>query len=160
MSSGFFEFPISSSACLFCKIAQNIESSYKIFEDEISISFLDIRPLFLGHSLLIPKKHFQTLSDLPQQLVARFFTNIQLLSRAVELGLRAEGSFVAINNRISQSVPHLHVHIVPRRKKDGFRGFFWPRQTYRDQHEILRIQEILRSVILQIKGANSTENLR
>ena len=88
--------------------------------------------MFPGHTLLIPKLHYETLDDLPADLIASFFKNVQLLARAVERGMNAEGSFVAINNRVSQSVPHLHVHIVPRRKKDGLRGFFWPRQKYTD----------------------------
>ena len=119
--------------CVFCEIlARKIPAPF-VFEDEISAAFLDHRPLFPGHSLLIPRRHLETLADLPADLLARFFTNAQLLARAVESGMQAEGSFVAINNRISQSVPHLHVHIVPRRKKDGLKGFFWPRQKYENE---------------------------
>ena len=94
------------------------------------MAFLDRRPLFPGHCLLVPKTHYETLTDLPQQLVTDLFTNAQVLARAVEKAMEAEGTFVAINNRISQSVPHLHVHVVPRRRNDGLRGFFWPRQGY------------------------------
>ena len=86
--------------------------------------------------MLVPKDHFATLSDLPLQFMGPLFANAQLLVRAVEQGLLAEGTFVAINNRVSQSVPHLHIHIVPRRKKDGLKGFFWPRQSYRDRDHI------------------------
>jgi histidine triad (HIT) family protein len=85
----------------------------------------------------------ETLGDLPGSLIGRFFENVQTLSRAVELGLKAEGSFVAMNNRISQSVPHLHVHIVPRRKKDGLKGFFWPRTKYKNQEEMEATRELI-----------------
>jgi histidine triad (HIT) family protein len=105
-------------------------------EDEEALAFLDTRPLFPGHCLLIPKAHIETLGDLPGGRIADFFSSAQLLARAVEGALHAEGSFVAINNRVSQSVPHLHVHIVPRRKKDGLRGFFWPRGKYADEAEM------------------------
>ena len=93
-----------------------------------------------GHTLLIPRDHFETLADLPANLVSPFFGNVQLLAGAVERGMEAEGTFVAINNKVSQSVPHLHVHIVPRKKGDGLRGFFWPRQKYRDEEQMRRVQ--------------------
>lgn len=121
--------------------------AYVVFEDELSIAFLDHRPLFIGHTLLIPKAHYETLSDLPAALVGPFFANVQLLTRAVEQGLRAEGSFVALNNRVSQSVPHLHVHIVPRRKKDGLRGFFWPRQAHPDEDKMRDAQAAIRKAL-------------
>jgi len=136
--------------CLFCKIIKRELSSYIVFEDEISMAFLDNRPLFLGHCLLVPRDHYPTLIDLPTKLITPLFTNVQLLVKAVEKGLEAEGSFVAINNRISQSVPHLHIHIVPRRHKDGLKGFFWPRQHYKDQDTILKIQNILQTTIAQL----------
>jgi histidine triad (HIT) family protein len=103
--------------------------------------------LFPGHTLLIPKQHFETLEDLPAEVVGPFFTNVQVLARAVESGMNAEGSFVAINNRVSQSVPHLHVHIVPRRKKDGLRGFFWPRQKYKDDAEMAEAQAAIQKAL-------------
>jgi histidine triad (HIT) family protein len=122
-----------SAGCRFCKITAH--ANYVVYEDALSIAFLDHRPLFTGHTLLIPKGHFETLEDLPPELIGPFFSRVQLLTRAVEQGMQAEGSFVAINNRVSQSVPHLHVHVVPRRKKDGLRGFFWPRQAHPgDEH--------------------------
>ena len=93
------------------------------FADDISLAVLDHRPLFPGHSLLIPRNHYETLADLPAAQIGQFFSNAQLLAKAIELALSAEGSFVALNNRVSQSVPHLHVHIVPRRRKDGLKGF-------------------------------------
>ncbi len=141
---------ISSPACPFCKIACFESPSYIVFEDDLSLAFLDRRPLFPGHCLLIPKSHYETLIDLPGTLVGPLFLNAQLLARAMELGLQAEGTFVAINNRISQSVPHLHIHIVPRHKKDGLKGFFWPRQHYKDEETILHIQNILRTTIAKL----------
>jgi histidine triad (HIT) family protein len=118
-----------------------------IFEDAISTAFLDSRPLFIGHVLLAPKDHVETLNDLPAAITGPFFTNVQRLSRAVEEGMGAEGSFVAINNRVSQSVPHLHVHVVPRRKKDGLRGFFWPRIAHPEESEMRRAQESIRAAL-------------
>ena len=124
-------------ACKFCGIASE---SVVVFEDSISLAFLEYRPLFPGHVLLIPKDHYETLADLPPNLIGPFFRNVQRLASAVERGMQAEGTFVAINNRVSQSVPHLHVHIVPRKKGDGLRGFFWPRQKYRDEEQMRSVQ--------------------
>jgi histidine triad (HIT) family protein len=121
-----------------------------VFEDDVSVAFLDRRPLFPGHSLLIPRDHHETLADLPRGLVEPLFANLQLLARAVELGMGAEGSFLAINNRVSQSVPHLHVHVVPRRRKDGLRGFFWPRRKYRDDVELDEAQAAVRRAVKQL----------
>jgi len=108
----------------------------------------DTRPLFPGHCLLVPKAHVETLADLPAVLVAPLFQNAQRIERAIENSLQAEGTFVAINNRVSQSVPHLHIHLVPRHKKDGLKGFFWPRKPYQDQETMLRVQTILRSALM------------
>ena len=133
--------------CPFCGIITKETNSSIVFEDEISTAFLDHRPLFPGHCLLVPKSHVETLSDLPTELVGPFFKNVQLLSRAVEVALEAEGSFVAMNNRVSQSVPHLHVHIVPRRKKDGLKGFFWPRNKYEGETQIVAAQKAIQAAI-------------
>jgi histidine triad (HIT) family protein len=133
------------AGCRFCEIAAH--ANYVVFEDDLSIAFLDHRPLFIGHTLLIPKAHYETLADLPAELVGPFFSNAQLLARAVEQAMQAEGSFVAINNRVSQSVPHLHVHIVPRRKKDGLRGFFWPRQAHPAPEDMSRAQTAIREAL-------------
>ena len=133
--------------CKFCQIASRALASSVVFEDSISLAFLDNRPVFPGHVLLIPKEHYETLDDLPAELAGPFFTNVQRLACAVEQGMEAEGTFVAINNRVSQSVPHLHVHIVPRRKKDGLRGFFWPRQKYQDEAEMKHAQEAIRNAL-------------
>jgi histidine triad (HIT) family protein len=137
--------------CLFCGIVNGEVSSPVVFQDDISIAFLDHRPLFPGHCLLIPKDHFETLSDLPKDLVGPFFQNVQLLARAVESALQAEGSFVAMNNRVSQSVPHLHVHIVPRKRKDGLKGFFWPRNKYENEAQITEVQKSIQSAIIRIQ---------
>lgn len=121
--------------CIFCDIVQGRAAAHVVFEDRDSFAFLDERPLFPGHTLLVPREHIETLPDVATGLIAPLFENVQRLSKAVEGAMHAEGSFVAINNRVSQSVPHLHIHIVPRRKGDGLKGFFWPRTKYAsDQH--------------------------
>ena len=142
----------SDAGCAFCRVVRGEARSHTVLEDEISLGFLDHRPLFRGHCLLVPREHVPTLADLPPGLVGPFFTNVQLLARAMETGLQAEGSFVAVNNRISQSVPHLHVHVVPRRRQDGLRGFFWPRQRYASDAEMARVQELLRDAITALRS--------
>jgi histidine triad (HIT) family protein len=139
-------------SCLFCGIVKGDVTASTVYEDEISLAFLDHRPLFPGHCLLVPKVHFETLTDLPRELVAPFFQNVQLLARAVESALEAEGSFVAMNNRVSQSVPHFHVHIVPRRRKDGLKGFFWPRNKYADQTQMVEVQKLIQATVARIQG--------
>jgi histidine triad (HIT) family protein len=104
-----------------------------VWEDPGAIAFLDRRPVFPGHVLVIPRAHVETLADLPAAAVGPLFTTVRHVSGAVEEGMAADGTFVALNNRVSQSVPHLHVHVVPRRFKDGLRGFFWPRQHYESE---------------------------
>ena len=126
--------------CLFCRIVSGELPATVIYEDEFSIAFLDHRPLFPGHTLLVPREHVETLGELPVSQVEPYFKAAQLLARAVESGLEAEGTFVAMNNRVSQSVPHLHVHVVPRRRKDGLKGFFWPRTKYKGEEEIKLVQ--------------------
>ncbi len=137
--------------CSFCKIARHEAESYVVLEDEISLAFLDKRPLFPGHSLLVTKTHYETFAELPQSLISPLFANAQLLALAVVKALAAEGSFIAINNRISQSVLHLHVHIVPRRRNDGLRGFFWPRQSYRSKESALETQRAIQSAIAELQ---------
>jgi histidine triad (HIT) family protein len=132
------------AGCVFCDIAARRVAAKIIFEDEISVAFLDHRPLFPGHVLLIPKEHYRTLPELPAELVGPFFVNAQHLTAAVEAAMKAEGSFVAMNNVVSQSVPHLHVHIVPRTKGDGLRGFFWPRLKP-GESELLAVHESISS---------------
>ena len=141
-----------TDSCVFCRIiAGNLDGAV-VFADDISLAVLDHRPLFPGHSLLIPRNHYETLADLPAAQIGQFFSNAQLLAKAIELALSAEGSFVALNNRISQSVPHLHVHIVPRRRKDGLKGFFWPRNKYQDDEHIKKTQVAIRKAISELQN--------
>jgi histidine triad (HIT) family protein len=142
---------LAAETCIFCKVVACQIPATTVFEDELSLAFLDHRPLFPGHCLLVPKNHFETLSDLPTDLVGPFFRNAQLVGRAVEVALAAEGTFVAMNNRVSQSVPHLHVHIVPRRRKDGLKGFFWPRNKYRDDEELAAVQQSIRRALATLQ---------
>jgi histidine triad (HIT) family protein len=135
-----------SATCVFCRIVRGEMQAVAVVEEESCIVFLDHRPLFPGHCLVVPRPHHETLSDLPTELVLPLFSMVQRLSRAVPRALGADGSFVAINNRISQSVPHLHVHVVPRRKGDGLRGFFWPRVPYASD-------EAMRETAAAIRGA-------
>ncbi|MFQ5556349.1 MAG: HIT family protein [Acidimicrobiales bacterium] len=116
--------------CVFCRIIAGEEPAQLVFSDDVAIAFLDRRPLFEGHVLLVPRAHHETLDDLPAGLVGPLFERARGLSVAVQSATGAQGSFVAMNNRVSQSVPHLHVHVVPRRAGDGLRGFFWPRTSY------------------------------
>ena len=139
--------------CAFCKIVRGAVPCHRVFEDDLSLAFLDHRPLFAGHTLFITKSHIETLFDLPESLVGAVFTNVQLLSRAVMQGMEAEGTFVAINNRVSQSVPHFHAHVVPRRKGDGLKGFFWPRRAYKDAQEIAATLQALHSAIVKIRDS-------
>ena len=141
----------SQTACLFCRIVAGDVGAETVYEDEGSLAFLDHRPLFPGHTLLIPKLHVETLMDLPAERTGPFFQTARLLAAAIERGMGSEGSFVAINNRVSQSVPHLHVHIVPRSKKDGLRGFFWPRQKYASPAEMERVRDALREAIRTLR---------
>lgn len=137
--------------CLFCRIVAGEIPAVVVFADKNTMAFLDHRPLFPGHTLLVPRKHCETLADLPAELVGPLFTNAQLLSRVVQSAMEAEGSFVALNNRVSQSVPHLHVHVVPRRKKDGLKGFFWPRTKYKDGAEMELVQQKIAQALAQEK---------
>ena len=145
--------PPASATCAFCCIIRGEEQASAVFEDGLSLAFLDRRPLFPGHCLLVPKAHYETLSDLPAPLVGPLFQNAQLLERAIEEGLGADGTFVAINNHVSQSVPHLHLHLVPRHRKDGLKGFFWPRQRYPDEAALRQVQETLRAAIARLQSS-------
>jgi histidine triad (HIT) family protein len=118
--------------CLFCRIAAGTTEAAVVWSDDLLVAFLDIRPVFKGHVLLVPREHVDTLVDLSDKLRVPFFAAAQRLAAAMVEGLGAQGSFVAINNTVSQSVPHLHCHVVPRTKGDGLRGFFWPRTKYAD----------------------------
>lgn len=138
--------------CAFCKIVSGALPADIVYCDTDLVAFLDERPLFPGHVLLCPADHIQTLIEVPASLASALMRMTQLLAAAVENALHAEGSFVAINNRISQSVPHLHIHVVPRRKRDGLKGFFWPRQKYRDNQEREGVRAALAEDIRQRLG--------
>ena len=116
--------------CIFCEIAAGAAEAEIVYSDETSVAFLDARPLFAGHTLLIPRDHHETLDHLPEEQVGDLFLLARRLSVAVRAAMGAEGSFLAMNNKVSQSVPHFHIHVVPRVKGDGLRGFFWPRTKY------------------------------
>lgn len=118
--------------CLFCRIIAGEVAAEIVAATEVAVSFLDHRPVFKGHTLVVPRTHVVTLTDLPDERVGPYFVEVQRITRAVVAGVEADGSFVAMNNVISQSVAHLHTHVVPRRRKDGLRGFFWPRTKYAD----------------------------
>ena len=137
----------SNPECRFCQIVTGEEPAHLVFEDERTIAFLDNRPLFPGHSLLVPREHHETLGDLPPELVEPLFANARLLSVAVPKAMKKPGSFVALNNVVSQSVPHLHVHVVPRKPKDGLRGFFWPRTKYSSEEEMRAVAERIRNAV-------------
>jgi histidine triad (HIT) family protein len=134
--------------CPFCRLVHGEAPGHVVFEDEVSIAFLDHRPVFRGHTLLVPRVHVPTLLDLPSELSGPLLTNARRLAQAMETGLQADGSFVAVNNRVSQSVAHLHLHVIPRRRKDGLRGFFWPRQEYKNAAEMERIRGLLSAAVV------------
>jgi histidine triad (HIT) family protein len=130
-------------ACLFCSIVAGDTPATIVASDDEIVAFLDIRPLFPGHVLIVPRGHVETLADLPLERVGPFFERVQLMTRAVEEAMAAQGTFVAINNRVSQSVPHLHVHVVPRTKGDGLKGFFWPRTKYDSPEHHVAVGDLL-----------------
>jgi histidine triad (HIT) family protein len=133
--------------CRFCQIVAGDESAHLVFEDEVSMGFLDNRPLFHGHTLLVPRDHHETLADLPAELVGPLFATAQRLSVAVPGAMEKPGSFVALNNVVSQSVAHLHVHVVPRERKDGLRGFFWPRTKYESEAQMREVAARVRRAL-------------
>ena len=116
--------------CLFCGIVAGTTAAHRVMATEDVVGFLDVRPVFKGHVLLVPRDHVVTLPDLPEPLIVPLFAAAQRVATAMTSSLAAQGTFVAMNNIVSQSVPHLHVHVVPRTKGDGLRGFFWPRTKY------------------------------
>lgn len=124
---------LEPATCQFCEIAADATSAHVVFEDAISLAFLDNRPLFPGHCLLVTKQHYATLYDIPPDLIGPLFLSARMLSAAVQRAMDAEGTFVAMNNIVSQSVPHFHIHIVPRKRGDGLRGFFWPRHKLAEE---------------------------
>ncbi|MDJ1131154.1 HIT family protein [Streptomyces iconiensis] len=133
--------------CVFCRIINGELPAYRVHEDGAAVAFLDRRPLFHGHTLVVARSHVETLTDLPEESVGSYFRALRRVTGAVERGMEAAGSFVAENNRVSQSVPHLHFHVVPREYKDGLRGFFWPRSQYADETEARRVAARIRAEI-------------
>jgi histidine triad (HIT) family protein len=139
--------PASAAGCRFCAIVAGEEHGHVVFEDEVSLAFLDHRPLFPGHSLLVPRDHHETIWDMPDDLVGPLFGNARLLSAAIRTAMNAQGAFIALNNAVSQSVPHCHVHLVPRNRKDGLRGFFWPRTKYDGEAHMRETAEAVRAAV-------------
>ena len=133
--------------CLFCDIIAGTVAAQIVLDDEVAVAFLDARPVFKGHTLIAPRDHYVTLPDLPAGLVGPLFTRVQRLSAAMLPAFGAQGSFVALNNTVSQSVPHLHVHVVPRTRGDGLRGFFWPRVKYASDEEAASYAQRLRDAL-------------
>jgi histidine triad (HIT) family protein len=134
----------SVPSCLFCRIIDGEEHAHVVWDGPDTVAFLDVRPLFPGHTLIVPRRHIETLPDVDDDALTPLFRRARAVATAMEAELQAAGSFVAMNNRISQSVPHLHVHVVPRNRKDGLRGFFWPRTTYASADEADGIADRLR----------------
>ena len=142
---------VMTDNCLFCRIVSGEVPATLVYVDKNAVAFLDHRPLFHGHTLLVPRDHVETLVDLPQELIRPFFEAAQSLAQAVPFAMKAEGTFVAMNNRVSQSVPHLHVHVVPRRRKDGLKGFFWPRTKYKSAEEMEEVKRKISAALKIIK---------
>jgi histidine triad (HIT) family protein len=132
---------------VFCRIVAGEEPAHVVLDDDVVVAFLDRRPVFPGHVLVVPRRHVVTLVDLAPRVVGPYFERVQWVTAAVEQALDAHGSFVALNNTVSQSVAHLHTHVVPRRRKDGLRGFFWPRLRYADDGEMESIAGRIRAAV-------------
>ncbi|MCP3913034.1 MAG: HIT domain-containing protein [Actinomycetia bacterium] len=140
--------------CVFCSIIAGESPAHVVFADDSAVAFLDTRPLFPGHVLVCPREHHETLADLPPDQIEPLFGRARALSSLMESELEAGGSFVAMNNRISQSVPHLHVHVVPRNRQDGLRGFFWPRTGYDDEAHAVATAEGLARAWADVAGTD------
>ena len=135
------------ASCVFCRIVAGELPAHLVLEDDGFVAFLDIRPLFHGHVLLVPREHVVTVMDAPRELLAPLAERTQDLARAVQSAMGAAGIFTAVNNVVSQSVPHLHVHVVPRNRKDGLRGFFWPRTTYESEEQAAQVAASIRAAL-------------
>ena len=131
---------LGNETCTFCRIPKKEIDAHIVFEDKNTVAFLDARPLFPGHLLLVPKGHYKIYEEIPNEIIGELFVNVKTLSKAIEKALESDGTFIAVNNKVSQSVPHVHIHIVPRKFKDGLNGFFWPRYKYNDEEEMKRVQ--------------------
>lgn len=137
----------SVSSCKFCDLISGKVHSYKVFEDDAAVAFLDQSPVFKGHTLFVPRKHCSDLYDLDDAENSKFFADLKIVARGVELGTKSDGTLVLENNRVSQSVPHLHFHIIPRKFGDGMKGFLWPRVRYKDEDEIEAVRARIESNI-------------
>ena len=136
--------------CTFCGIVDGSTPAHVVWKGEYALAFLDTRPVFPGHTLVVPRAHVETLPELADDLLAPLFSAVRLLSAAMPAAMQAHGTFVAVNNKVSQSVPHLHVHVIPRRFKDGLRGFFWPRQRYDDEAHAAEVAEVVRRAVGEV----------
>jgi histidine triad (HIT) family protein len=141
--------PSVDPTCVFCQIVSGSLAADVVWRDEVAVAFLDRSPLFHGHTLVVPAAHVVTLADLEPADVGPFFRRVRAIAATMPAALGAAGTFVANNNVVSQSVAHLHVHVVPRRRGDGLRGFFWPRQRYADG-EAVRVADRLRRAFATI----------
>lgn len=139
--------PADPTGCTFCRVRDGGLPAAFVLDDDGVVAFLDVRPLFPGHALVMPRDHHETLVDLPLPSVGPLFTAVRRVAAAVTSAMDAQGTFVAVNNVVSQSVPHLHVHVVPRTKGDGLRGFFWPRTTYAGTEEMDAVAARIRSCL-------------
>ncbi|MGH9022222.1 MAG: HIT family protein [Acidimicrobiia bacterium] len=137
----------AADGCAFCAIVTEAAEAAVVLRSDLVVAFLDRRPVFAGHCLVVPTRHHETLLDLPEELLLPLLRATRTVAAALESGLGAQGTFVAVNNRVSQSVAHLHVHVVPRKHGDGLRGFFWPRTGYRDEAEVEQMAETIRRAI-------------
>lgn len=135
------------TSCVFCAIVRGDSKAHVVLDDDVCMAFLDVKPLFKGHVLVVPRAHVVTLPELAEADVGPLFARVRALARAVPEALGAAGSFVAMNNVVSQSVPHLHVHVVPRTKGDGLKGFFWPRTKYAGDAEMADVAGAIRRAL-------------
>ncbi|HUQ39916.1 MAG TPA: HIT family protein [Acidimicrobiales bacterium] len=141
---------MATTPCTVCALAAGERTAEIVLDEPGVLAFLDVSPLFVGHVLVVPRAHHETLPDLPVALVGELFGAVQRVAAALPAAMEGDGSFVAINNVVSQSVPHLHVHVVPRRRKDGLRGFFWPRTTYGSPAAMADVAETIRRALRKI----------
>src|SRR5262245_52971349 len=141
------------AGCLFCAIVRGEHEAARVYEDAHCVAFLDHRPLFVGHCLVVPRPHWATLGDVPDEPLTPPFGAARLLAAAVEQALDAHGALLAVNNKVSQSVPHVHVHVIPRRFKDGLRGFFWPRQKYDGAEHVEQVRAAIAAAVQGRSGA-------
>jgi histidine triad (HIT) family protein len=138
---------VTVSDCIFCEIIRGERPAHVVLSTEETLAFLDHSPLFHGHVLVVPRAHHVTLWETPPELLASVLATVRRIAPAVVAGMKADGAFVANNNVISQSVPHLHFHVIPRRKGDGLKGFFWPRHKYKDEGEAVAAREAIKAAL-------------